>query len=58
MEENKIDDQLSEVENEKQDCGCEGDCCAPKKKPRWVKIISLLVILAALSIIFIKIFLM
>jgi hypothetical protein len=45
-------------DNSKQDCGCEGDCCTPKKKPGWVKIISILVILTALGLIVIKKFFM
>ena len=58
MEENKMDHQNSEAEENKQDCGCEGDCCTPKKKPKWIRIISVLVILAALAIIIVKKFFM
>jgi hypothetical protein len=38
-----------------QDCGCEGDCCPPKPKPRWIKYLSFLILIAALSIVVIKI---
>ena len=36
------------------DCGCDDNCCQPKKKPKWTKFLALLVILAALSILIIK----
>jgi len=39
----------------KQDCGCEGDCCQPKSKPKWIKYLSFLILLAAISIVVIKV---
>jgi hypothetical protein len=39
----------------KTDCDCEDGCCQPKKKPEWIKYLFFLVILAALSIIVIKV---
>jgi hypothetical protein len=41
-------------ETPKQDCSCDPNCCPPKRKPKWMVIISGLVILAALAIIAIK----
>jgi hypothetical protein len=42
---------------ENNNCGCEnGECCPPKRKPKWMRIISVLVLLVALSIIFFKVF--
>lgn len=38
-----------------QDCGCEDGCCPPKKKPNWVKYLSILILLAAISIVVIKV---
>ena len=44
-----------ENQNNNQDCGCEGNCCQPpKKKNSFNKIIFSLIILAALSIVTIK----
>jgi|WetSurMetagenome_2_1015567.scaffolds.fasta_scaffold698703_2 hypothetical protein len=44
------------TKNTAQDCGCDDpNCCPPKKKPRWKIILSLLVILAALSVVVIKV---
>jgi len=37
------------------DCGCEDGCCTPKKKPNWVKYLSILILLAAISIVAVKI---
>lgn len=37
------------------DCGCSDGCCTPKKKPNWVKYISILILLAALSVIAVKV---
>lgn len=40
---------------EKQDCGCSGpDCCPPKKNKLWMKILFGVIILAAATIITIK----
>lgn len=39
------------------DCSCDNkECCPPKKKPIWIKLLSFLVLLIALSIIIFKIF--
>jgi len=39
------------TDHEKNDCGCDGNCCPPKKKSIWPKIIFTIVILAAIGII-------
>lgn len=49
---NEKDEHFSE---KKADCGCDDGCCQPKQKPKWLKYISFLIILAALSIIVIKV---
>ena len=37
------------------DCGCEDpDCCQPKRRPKWTLVLSMLIILGALSIIVIR----
>lgn len=36
------------------DCECGPDCCAPKQKPKWIKYISILIVLVALAIVVIK----
>lgn len=39
-----------------QDCGCDGDCCQPAKKQPWMKIVFVVIVVAALAIASIKIF--
>lgn len=39
------------------DCNCEGGCCAPKKRTILPKLIFSLVVIAALGIILVKLFL-
>ena len=41
--------------NQNPDCGCEGDCCQPKSKPKWIKYLSILILLAALAIVGFKV---
>ena len=43
---------MEEIKNEnmKSDCGCEGDCCPPKKKSPIKTIIFGIILLAALAI--------
>ena len=36
------------------DCGCEGDCCPPKKKNPFTKILFAVVLLAAIAIVAVK----
>ena len=36
------------------DCGCDDNCCPPKRKPKWMKYLALLIILGALSIVVVK----
>jgi len=38
------------------DCGCEGNCCLPKKKNPLTKIIFAIILLAAIGIIAVKLF--
>lgn len=46
-----------ETENkEKQDCGCDSDCCTPKKKSPIIKILFILIIVGALGIASAKLF--
>jgi hypothetical protein len=54
MEENQNNKQPIESENKKQDCGCDDDCCQPKKKNIFSKLIFALILLAAVAIIGIK----
>jgi len=46
---------MKETGTANNDCGCDGDCCPPKPKPKWMKYISILVFVIALSIILIKV---
>jgi len=49
-----MDDKTKSQENpnlDKNDCSCEGNCCQPKKKSIWPKIIFTVVILAAIGVI-------
>jgi hypothetical protein len=42
--------------NTTQDCGCnDGDCCQPKRKPKWRMFLSILLLLAALGIVAFKV---
>jgi len=54
-----MDEKIKSQENtnlEKKDCGCDVDCCPPKKKSIWPKIIFTIVILAAIGVIAAKLF--
>jgi hypothetical protein len=42
--------------NNPKDCGCNADCCPPKKNTFLTKLIFFVIIVAALGIIFVKIF--
>jgi len=46
------------VENkpDPQDCGCEGNCCPPKKNNLLTKVIFMVVVLMAIGIIAVKLF--
>ena len=49
----------AEVEKDLQktsDCGCDGECCPPKKSNPLTKIIFAVIILAALAIVAVKVF--
>ncbi len=49
-----MDEKIKSQDNsglDQNSCNCEGDCCPPKKKSIWPKIIFTVVILAALGII-------
>ena len=37
------------------DCGCDDNCCPPKRKPRWIMFLSIAIFLAALSLIAVKV---
>jgi hypothetical protein len=54
MEENYNDTNAPEGENKKQDCGCDDGCCQPKKKNIWSKLIFVVILLAAVTIIGVK----
>ena len=46
---------MENQENSKQDCGCSDGCCTPKKKSTlWTKILFIVIILAAGTIITVK----
>ncbi len=45
-----------ETQTKNNDCVCDGDCCQPKKKSWWLKVIFTLVLLAAAGIIVAKLF--
>ena len=40
----------------KQDCGCNGDCCQPKKGKIWTKMIFFIIVTAAIAIVTFKLF--
>ena len=54
MEENQKS--MKTTETNKNDCGCDGGCCPPKKKSLWPKVIFTMVILAAAWIIVARLF--
>ena len=55
MEENLNNGLGTGNDNSKKDCGCEGgDCCQPKKSNKMTKVLFGVILLAALSIIVIK----
>jgi hypothetical protein len=56
MEDHEKNRATSEVQDNQNDCGCEGDCCPPKKHNRFAKIIFAVIILAAIGIIAVKVF--
>jgi hypothetical protein len=41
--------------DKKQDCGCEGNCNPKKPRSRWIKYISVLILMGALAIVIVKI---
>jgi hypothetical protein len=46
---------MEETKQGTENCGCEGDCCSqPKKKPSWMKWISILILIAAVAVVVIK----
>jgi hypothetical protein len=54
MEEiNKENPEAGEV-NKKQDCGCDGDCCKPKKRNIFSILLFAVILLAALGVIGMK----
>ncbi len=54
--ENQRNNGLDGASDGKQDCGCEGGCCPPKRKNPFTKILFAVVIVAALGIIGFKLF--
>jgi hypothetical protein len=55
MEENTKQEPVAGDENKQKDCGCDGgDCCQPQKSNKLAKIIFGIILLAALSIIVVK----
>jgi hypothetical protein len=56
MEETSKDNPKVENENKKQDCGCDDNCCLPKKNTILTKLIFVVIVLAALGIISIRLF--
>ncbi|MFH0895591.1 MAG: hypothetical protein V2A54_14240 [Bacteroidota bacterium] len=45
---------MENEENKKQDCECGTDCCTPKKSKCWMKILFIVIIAAALTIVVVK----
>lgn len=45
---------MENEENKKQDCDCGSDCCTPKKSKCWMKILFVAIIVAALTIVVVK----
>jgi hypothetical protein len=44
-----------ETENKTtQDCGCDGDCCTPKRSKLWMKIVFIVIVAAAIGIVSMK----
>jgi len=37
------------------DCGCTDGNCSPKSKPKWIKYLSILILLSAISIVVVKV---
>jgi hypothetical protein len=56
MEEKEIINAQTEDAGNKNDCGCEGDCCPPKKKNIFSKVLFVVILMAALGIIAVKLF--
>ena len=56
MEEQNKDNPQVEGEKNQKDCGCEDNCCPPKKNNIFTKIIFAVILLAALGIIGVKLF--
>ena len=56
MEETPKDNPQVEDENKKQDCGCDDNCCQPKKSNIFTKLIFAVILLAAIGIIAVKLF--
>jgi hypothetical protein len=44
------------TQGKQNDCGCDGDCCPPKKSNPFTKIIFIVVVVAALGIVGVKLF--
>jgi hypothetical protein len=54
MDEINKDDPFTGNEPDKKDCGCDGDCCKPKKTNIFTKLLFAVILLAALGIIGMK----
>ena len=54
MEENEKSNTPAECREEKHDCGCEGNCCPPKKNNIFTKIIFAVILLASVGVIAVK----
>ncbi|MFH0867186.1 MAG: hypothetical protein V1904_13410 [Bacteroidota bacterium] len=40
--------------NTKQDCSCGTDCCTPRKSNLWMKIVFIVIVVAAVTIVTVK----
>ena len=56
MEEKEKTSNIPDTKGNGNDCGCEGNCCPPKKNNMLTKIIFAVVLLAAIGIISVKLF--
>ena len=45
---------MEDNKNETKDCGCDSDCCQPKKSNTWKKLLFIAIILAAGAIVTVK----
>jgi len=45
---------MGNIYDKNNDCGCDGNCCPPKRRPKWMAILSIVILIAAISIVTVK----